>query len=125
MEPSIKYVTIFWTNFDPLPCHTLSHISGPPKVRRTSRTPFLVVHAYIHMSLQAVCFSSRGFLSEVLSGRFGPGWSLSSDQLSYDKYPDPYQLSYDKVSTLTVTVNCQWEEEMVREDLSPALICRG
>src|SRR6218665_4128631 len=28
-------------HFDPLPCHTLSHISGPPipKVRHTSRTP--------------------------------------------------------------------------------------
>jgi len=28
MGPSIEYVTLFWTNFDPLPCHTLSHISG-------------------------------------------------------------------------------------------------
>jgi len=27
---SIKYVTQFWTNFDPSFCHTLSHISGPP-----------------------------------------------------------------------------------------------
>ena len=32
----IKYTTLFWTNFDPLP---LSHIVGPPKVRHTSRTP--------------------------------------------------------------------------------------
>ena len=30
--PSIKYVTLFLTNFDaPSPCHTLSHIPGPPK----------------------------------------------------------------------------------------------
>ena len=30
MEMSIKYVTLFWTNFDrPSPCHTLAHISGP------------------------------------------------------------------------------------------------
>src|SRR6218665_2173489 len=101
---------------------TLCHISRDPlKYVAHLGPPFLVVHAYIHMSLQAVCFSSRGFLSEVLSGRFGPGWSLSSDQLGYDKYPDPYQLSYDKVSTLTETVNCQWEEEMVREDLSQLL----
>src|SRR6218665_1107928 len=29
--PSIKYVTLFWTIFDPPPpCHTWSHISGPP-----------------------------------------------------------------------------------------------
>jgi len=30
--PSIKYVTLFWTNFNPPPpCHTSSHISGPPR----------------------------------------------------------------------------------------------
>jgi len=28
--PSIKYVTLFLTNFYPSPCHTLSHVSGPP-----------------------------------------------------------------------------------------------
>src|SRR6218665_1535528 len=28
--PSIKYVTLFLANFDP-PCHTLSHIPGPPE----------------------------------------------------------------------------------------------
>src|SRR6218665_757842 len=32
MGPSIKYVTLFLANFYPLStCHTLSHISGPPK----------------------------------------------------------------------------------------------
>src|SRR6218665_73824 len=31
MGPSIKYVTLFLANFDSLPCHTLSHITGPPK----------------------------------------------------------------------------------------------
>ena len=37
MGPSIKYVM---ANFDPaFPCHTLSHIPGPPKVRHTSLTP--------------------------------------------------------------------------------------
>src|SRR6218665_1231242 len=31
--PSIKYVTLFVANFDlpTTPCHTLSHIPGPPK----------------------------------------------------------------------------------------------
>src|SRR6218665_295284 len=29
--PSIKYVTLFFANFYPLPCHTLSHILGPPE----------------------------------------------------------------------------------------------
>src|SRR6218665_2182535 len=46
LGPSIKYVTLFLAIFDPLPspCLTLSHVSGPPKVRHTSRTPqFLVV----------------------------------------------------------------------------------
>ena len=28
--PSIKYVMLFLANFDP-PCHTLSHIPGPPE----------------------------------------------------------------------------------------------
>src|SRR6218665_1225392 len=32
LGPSIKYVTLFLANFDPpLPCHTLSHIPGPPR----------------------------------------------------------------------------------------------
>src|SRR6218665_32129 len=29
--PSIKYVTLFLANFYPLPCHTSSHIPGPPR----------------------------------------------------------------------------------------------
>src|SRR6218665_2473809 len=29
----------FWPILTPSPCHTLSHIPGPPKVRHTSRTP--------------------------------------------------------------------------------------
>src|SRR6218665_860524 len=36
MGRSIKYVTLFLANFNPLPCHTLSHISGLPKSRPTS-----------------------------------------------------------------------------------------
>src|SRR6218665_1939275 len=35
----VAYVKLFSANFDPLPCYTLSHITGPPKVRYTSRTP--------------------------------------------------------------------------------------
>ena len=30
---------IFGQFWPPIPCHTLSHIPGPPKVRHTSRTP--------------------------------------------------------------------------------------
>src|SRR6218665_3496978 len=42
--PSIKYVTIFWANFDPPPPVTLCHTSrDPPKVRHTSGTPPILV----------------------------------------------------------------------------------
>ena len=38
--PSIKYVTLFLANFDPLPLsHFVTHPVTPPKVRHTSRTP--------------------------------------------------------------------------------------
>ena len=36
---SIKYVTLFLANFDPLPCHTLSHIPGPPNTSHISDPP--------------------------------------------------------------------------------------
>jgi len=39
-RPSIKYVTLFLANFDPLPLsHFFTHLGTPPKVRHTSRTP--------------------------------------------------------------------------------------
>src|SRR6218665_614520 len=44
MGLSIKYVTQFLANFDPLPPVTLCHTSrDPPKVRHTSRTPRFLV----------------------------------------------------------------------------------
>src|SRR6218665_450528 len=43
LGPSIKYVTLFLAIFNP-PCHTLTHIPGPPqKVRHPSRPPTLLV----------------------------------------------------------------------------------
>src|SRR6218665_1743693 len=52
-------------------CHTLSHISGPPKVCHTSRTPqFLVVHAYIHVFTWGFVLVRGGFCSEVCLGVF-------------------------------------------------------
>src|SRR6218665_913121 len=67
MGPSIKYVTLFLANFDtPSPCHTLSHIPGPPKVRHTSRTPIFSRHSTKNSDKNPLCkFSlncSRGFL---------------------------------------------------------------
>src|SRR6218665_446579 len=39
---SIKYVTLFLANFDPLPLsHFVTHPGTPPKVRHTSRTPLI------------------------------------------------------------------------------------
>ena len=60
------------------PCHTSSHISGPPKVCHSSRTPqFLVVHAYIHTYvLVRKGFWTWGFVWGFLSGRFCPRWFL-------------------------------------------------
>jgi len=62
MGPSIKYVTLFWTNFYP-----------PVTLCHTSRTPrLLVVHSYIHMSLftEGFVLVRRGFVLGVLSGVF-------------------------------------------------------
>src|SRR6218665_2160921 len=51
-------------------CHTLSHISGPPKVCHTSRTPqFLVAHACIHVFTGCLC-KFAGFFVQGLSGVF-------------------------------------------------------
>src|SRR6218665_3534226 len=42
LGPSIKYVMLFWTNFDPpLLCHTLSHISEPPNFSS------ICIHTYV------------------------------------------------------------------------------
>src|SRR6218665_1743625 len=73
MGPSIKYVTLFWTNFDFPPsvilCHTsrdllkyVTHL-GPPIFSSTCIGP-------TYMSLQGVWVSSRGFLFGSLSGGF-------------------------------------------------------
>ena len=71
--PSIKYVTLFWTNFDPLP---LSHISGPlPKVRHTSRTtppifsrPSTCIHTYVFT--EGLFQFAEGFVRGALSRVF-------------------------------------------------------
>ena len=67
-------------------CHTSR---DPPKVRHTSRNPqLLVVHAYIHMSLEGGLSLVAGVLvweilsGGFLSGRFCSGWFLSVPLLS-------------------------------------------
>src|SRR6218665_3303424 len=57
--PSIKHVMLFLANFDPLsPCHTVSHIPGPPKVRHTSRTPRFLVGLVQKSRTKAPCTNS-------------------------------------------------------------------
>src|SRR6218665_146430 len=76
--PSIKYVTLFLVNFDPLPPVTLCHTSrDPPKVRHTSGTPTFsrpstkipdkspLYKFYLNCSMR------------FLSGGFCPSWFLS------------------------------------------------
>ena len=60
--PSIKYVTLFWTNFDPSPV-THCHTSRDPLLKYVTHlgTPnFLVVGPCLY---REVCLSSWGFLS--------------------------------------------------------------
>src|SRR6218665_2186138 len=58
LGPSIKYVTLFLANFDPLPCHTLSHIPGLTKVRHTSRTPPIFSRPGTETRTKAPCTNS-------------------------------------------------------------------
>src|SRR6218665_1646241 len=82
--PSIKYVTLFLTNFDPLSHVTLCHTSrdplkyvthlGPPifsSTKKPDKNPLYKV------SLNGSWGFCLGFCSGLLSGRFCPGWSLS------------------------------------------------
>src|SRR6218665_1040987 len=72
MGPSIKYVTLFRTNFDPLPCHTSWDL---PKVRHISRTP-IFRSTYINTYALVREGIVRVVLSGSFSGRFCPGWSF-------------------------------------------------
>src|SRR6218665_3118905 len=79
MGPSIKYVTLFLANFDPLPPVTLCHTSRdpPPKARHTSRSPqtFSRPSTKIPAKMRLYKFylnCSRRFVRGFL-----PGWFLS------------------------------------------------
>src|SRR6218665_32241 len=85
MGPYIKYVTLFLTNFDPLPCHTLSHIPDPQKStshisdppifsRPSTKNPDKSPLYTNSLSLNIV---SGSFVKGSLSGRICPGWFLS------------------------------------------------
>src|SRR6218665_3033162 len=81
---SIKYVALFWANFDPLPPITLCHTSwdrqkyvthlGPPPIFSWTSTKNPDKSPLYKFPLNC----SRGVLSGgLLSGRFCSGWFLS------------------------------------------------
>src|SRR6218665_301182 len=95
MGPSIKYVTLFLANFyPPPPCHTSSHIPGPPFRkyvthlgppifrRPSTKNPDKSPLVQILSQLFAGVFVRRVFTGGLLSGRFCPGWFLSVPVLS-------------------------------------------
>src|SRR6218665_3215378 len=86
MGPSIKYVTLFLANFDPLPLVTLCHTSrDPSKVRHTSRTSPIFNRPSTKIPDKSLLYKfylncsevlSRGGAGGLLSRRFCPGWFL-------------------------------------------------
>src|SRR6218665_1940578 len=92
MVPSIKYVTLFWPIFTPSPCHTSSHIPGPPESTSHISDPRFLEGLVQKTTQKPPCTNSvsivpGGFCPGVLSGcllsgRFCPGWFLSLPVLS-------------------------------------------
>src|SRR6218665_808456 len=92
--PSIKYVTLFLVNFyPPSPCHTSSHIQGPPEStshisdppisrRPSTKNPDKNPLVQILFQLFAEVFVRVVLSGGLLSGRFCPGWLLSVPVLS-------------------------------------------
>src|SRR6218665_1895147 len=60
--PSIKYVMLFWTNFDPLPSVTLCHTSQDPLKYITHLETPLIKNKYLLNS-----FGSNGTLVKMLT----------------------------------------------------------
>src|SRR6218665_1510 len=74
--PSIKYVTLFWPILTPCPCHTMSHIPGPPKsTSHISDTPPIFSRPSTKTLRKAPCTNSlsivrEGFCPGVYQGVF-------------------------------------------------------
>src|SRR6218665_1816230 len=87
LGPSIKYVTLFLANFDPLPCHTLSHIPGPPKKYVTHLGPPIFTRPSTKTRTKSLCANSLsivrgGFcLGAIVRGSFV--WKLLSRVISH------------------------------------------
>src|SRR6218665_991842 len=71
--PSIKYVTLFLANFDPLPLSQfVTHPGTPPKVRHTSWTPRFLVCLVQKTQTKTLCTNSLS----IVRGVFSRGFSL-------------------------------------------------
>src|SRR6218665_3719025 len=71
---SIKYVTLYWTNFDPFPLsHFVTHLVTPLKYVPPLGPPFLV-YAYIH--IMYVCIIYVLAHKRFLIGSFVRGFCL-------------------------------------------------
>src|SRR6218665_4022794 len=76
---SIKYVTLFLANFDPLP-----H-DPPPKVRHTSQTPRFLVGLVQKTRTKAPCTNSLSIVRRVfVRGGFCP-FPLLSEYICYNR----------------------------------------
>src|SRR6218665_3173174 len=70
MWTSIKYVTLFVTNFDPLPLsHLVTHPGTPKKVRQTSRNPRFLVGLVQETWTKAPCTNTLS----IVRGASCPG----------------------------------------------------
>src|SRR6218665_2557461 len=76
-EPSIKYATLFKANFNPLLCHTLSHIPGSPKSTSHISDPSIFSRPSIKTQTKPPVQILSQLYAGVWSGRFCPGWLLS------------------------------------------------
>src|SRR6218665_1950717 len=64
-KTSIKYVTLFLANFYPLPCHTSSHIPGPPKsTSHISDPPEFVSRPSKRIPDKSPCTNSHSIVRE-------------------------------------------------------------
>ena len=69
MGPSTKYVTLFLTNFDPLPLsHCVTHLGTPLKYVTHLESPIFCstcIHAYVFTGVDRGVFCLEGFVRVV------------------------------------------------------------
>src|SRR6218665_4029719 len=94
MGPSIKYVTLFLANCNPLPCHTLSHIPGPPKLRHISRIPSRYLVGLVQTPDKCPLYKISQLFAGFLSGGFCQGVLCLEGFIRGDFCPFPLLSEY-------------------------------